>query len=99
MEYAAPAVPNEIRMVAEAMGLSLTGRETAEELGALCANAVWDLMRKLELPSLKAKGFTREQCLKAAEEGYSSHLSTFCPVPVTREAAEKMAARMYDAYQ
>ena len=99
LEYAAPAVPNEIRMVAEAMGLSLTGRETAEELGALCANAVWDLMRKLELPSLKAKGFTREQCLKAAEEGYSSHLSTFCPVPVTREAAEKMAARMYDAYQ
>lgn len=99
LEYAAPAVPNEIRMVAEAMGLPLTGKETAEELGALCANAVWDLMRKLELPSLKAKGFTREQCLKAAEEGYGSHLSSFCPVPVTREAAEKMAARMYDAYQ
>ena len=55
--------------------------------------------RKLEVPSLKAKGFSREQCLKAAEEGYGSHLSTFCPVPVTREAAEKMAARMYDAYQ
>lgn len=99
LEYAAPAVPKEIRMVAEAMGLSLTGKETAEELGAMCAKAVWDLMRKLELPSLKDKGFTREQCLKAAEEGYGSHLSTFCPVPVTREAAERMAARMYDAYQ
>ncbi len=99
LEYAAPAVPREIRMVAEAMGLDLTGKETAEELGALCAGAVWDLMRKLEVPSLKAKGFSREQCLKAAEEGYGSHLSTFCPVPVTREAAEKMAARMYDAYQ
>ena len=65
----------------------------------MCAKAVWDLMRKLELPSLKAKGFTREQCLKAAEEGYISHLSSFCPVPVTKEAAEMMAARMYDAYQ
>ena len=99
LEYAAPAVPNEIRMVAEAMGLSLTGKESAEELGAMCANAVWDLMRKLELPSLKAKGFAREQCLKAAEEGYISHLSSFCPVPVTKEAAEMMAARMYDEYQ
>ena len=70
---------------------------TAEELGAMCARAVWDLMRKLEVPSLKASGFTREQALKAAEEGYASHLSTYCPVPVTREGAERMAARMYDA--
>jgi alcohol dehydrogenase class IV len=99
LEYAAPAVPKEIRMVAEAMGIPLTGKETAEELGAMCARAVWDLMRKLEVPSLKASGFTREQALKAAEEGYASHLSTYCPVPVTREGAERMAARMYDAYQ
>ena len=42
---------------------------------------------------------TREQCLLAAEEGYTSHLSSFCPVPVTKEAAEMMAARMYDDYQ
>ncbi len=99
LEYAAPAVPAEIRMVAEAMGIALSGSETAEELGALCAKEVWNLMRKLEVPSLKASGYTREQVLKAAEEGYSSHLSTYCPVPVTREAAERLAARMYDAYQ
>ena len=99
LEYAAPAVPKEMRMMAEAMGIPLTGKETAEELGALCAKAVWDLMRKLEIPSLKASGYTREQILKAAEEGYISHLSSFCPVPVTKEGAEKMAARMYDAYQ
>lgn len=99
LEYAAPAVPKEIKMVAEAMRIPLTGEETAEEIGRLCAAKVWDLMRKLELKSLKELGYSREEVLKVAEEGYTSHLSTYCPVPVTKEAAEYLAGRMYDMYQ
>ncbi len=99
LEYAAPAVPAEILKVAEAMRIPLTGEETAAELGRLCADAVWAMMRKLEVKSLKELGYSREEVLKVAEEGYQSHLSTYCPVPVTKEAALQMAARMYDNYQ
>ena len=99
LEYAAPAVPKEMKMVAEAMGIPLRGDESGVELGRLCADAVWALMRKLEVKSLKEMGFTREEVLKIAEEGAGSHLSTYCPVPVTKEAALRMAGRMYDNYQ
>ena len=99
LEHAAPAVPKEMRMVAEAMRIPLRGDESGEELGRLCADRIWDLMRKLELKSLKDLGYTREQVLQIAEEGYTSHLSSYCPVPVTREAALAMAGRMYDNYQ
>ena len=99
LEYAAPAVPKEIRMVAEAMRIPLSGKESAEEVGHLCADAVWSLMRKLNVKSLKEMGFAREDVLKIAQEGYQSHLSTYCPVKVTEEAALYMAGRMYDHYQ
>jgi alcohol dehydrogenase class IV len=99
LEYAEPAVPKEIKMVAEAMRIPLTGSESAEEVGRLCAEKLWDLMHKLEIKPLKDMGYTREQVLQIAEEGSGSHLSTYCPVPVTREAALMLAGRMYDMYQ
>ena len=99
LEYAAPAVPKEMAMVAEAMRIPLRGDESGEELGRLCGDRVRALMRELKVPSLREKGYTREQVLQIAHEGYTSHLSTFCPVKVTKEAAEEMAGKMYDLYQ
>ena len=99
LEYAAPAVPKEIRMVAEAMRIPLKGNESAEEVGRLCAETIWSLMRKLEIKSLKGLGYSREEVLQIAKEGSTSHLSTYCPVLVTYEAALAMAGRMYDMYQ
>ena len=99
LEHAAPAVPKEIKMVAEAMRIPLKGNESAEEVGHLCAEKLWALMRKLEIKSLKEMGFSREEVLQIAHEGSTSHLSSYCPVPVTLEAAQTMAGRMYDMYQ
>ncbi len=99
LEYAAPAVPKEIKMVAEAMRIPLKGDETAEQLGHLCADKIWAMMRQMEIKSLKEMGYSREDVLQIAKEGSTSHLSTYCPVPVTYEAALAMAGRMYDMYQ
>ena len=98
MEYCAPAVPDAIRQVAEAMRIPLRGGESGEELGRLVADAIWALMRKLEIEPLSAH-YTREQVLAIAQEGADSHLSTYCPVKVTKEAALRLAGRMYDNYQ
>ena len=57
------------------------------------------MMHQMELKSLKEMGYSREDVLQIAKEGSSSHLSTYCPVPVTYEAALAMAGRMYDMYQ
>ena len=99
LEYAAPAVPEAIKMVAEAMRIPLSGDESAAEVGRLVADAIWALMRSMELKSLKDMGYSREAVLTIAREGFISHLSSYCPVPVTEEAALEMAGRMYDRYQ
>ena len=88
-----------MREIAEAMELPLTGGETGAELGALVAGRIRDLMHETGIPSIAALGFAREDMLTVAEETESSHISTFCPVPVTREIAQKFCYAVYDTYQ
>ena len=65
----------------------------------MCAAKCRELMHEIKLPSLKELGHSREDMLIVANEGESSHLSSFCPVKVTREFAEKFALAVYDNYQ
>ena len=93
------AVPEIMREIAEAMGLPLTGRESGEELGHMCAERCRELMREMKIPSLKEQGFDREKMAEVAKETETSHLSDFCPVKITHELAQKIAFGVYDNYQ
>ena len=93
------AVPEIMREIAEAMGLPLTGRESGEELGRMCAERCRELMREMKIPSLKEQGFDREKMAEVAKETETSHLSDFCPVKITHELAQKIAFGVYDNYQ
>ena len=98
-ELVGPARPEIMREIAEAMELPLTGEETGAELGALVAGRIRDLMHETGIPSIASLGFAREDMLKVAEETESSHISTFCPIPVTREVAQKFCYAVFDSYQ
>ncbi len=92
-------MPEQMREIAEAMGLALRGDESGEELGALCAQWCRDLMHAMKMPSLQAQGFAREQMAEVAKETESSHLSDFCPVKITHEKALAFCYAVYDNYQ
>ena len=98
-ELVGPVRQEIMREIAEAMELPLTGTESGAELGALVAKRIRDLMHETGIPSIAALGFHREDMLKVAEETESSHISTFCPVPVTREVAQKFCYAVFDDYQ
>ena len=93
------SVPEIMREIAEAMELPLTGNESGKELGEMCAAKCREIMRETNLPSIKALGHSREEMLTVANEGATSHLSSFCPIQVTREVAEQFALAVYDNYQ
>ena len=99
MEFVAPAVPEKMRTIANAMELSLTGNETGEELGKAVAEGIWKMMRSMDMPSLKAMGYSREKVISFASDVAASHLSGYSPVPVTEEVAAELLARVYDTYQ
>ncbi|MDD6189410.1 MAG: iron-containing alcohol dehydrogenase [Clostridiales bacterium] len=94
-----PAVPEIMREIAEAMELPLTGSETGKELGEMCAAKCRELMHEINIPTLKELGHTREEMAAVANETETSHLSTFCPLKVTKEIAEKFVLDVYDNYQ
>ncbi|MDR1821841.1 MAG: iron-containing alcohol dehydrogenase, partial [Oscillospiraceae bacterium] len=49
LEVAAPAVPEKLKAIARAIGLTLSGSETPEQLGLLVADEIRGLMHKVEL--------------------------------------------------
>ena len=69
------------------------------ELGNMVADFIYDLMRKMNFVSLKSLGITRDQVVGVAQEVVDSHLSSYCPVTLTLEMAEKLMGDIYDNYQ
>lgn len=99
LNLVAPAVPEKMAVIAAAMGLELTGRESGAELGTLVADAIRKLMRSVNMKSLREMGYSREQILSFVPDVVANHLSSFCPVEVTPQVAEKLLAAVYDTYQ
>jgi len=99
MELVGPAVPDKIKLVAQALNLNLSGNETGEELGKMVAAEICAMMRRMGLQSLKERGCKREDVVALAPRVIANHLTDFCPVKVTLEVAEHMMERVYDMYQ
>jgi alcohol dehydrogenase len=99
MKISGPAVPAKMRVIADALGVSLNGSETGEQLGNLVADKIRELMRAVNIKSLKESGFAREDVLSFVPDVVSSHLCNHCPVKITDEVAYKVLADIYDSYQ
>ena len=92
-------VPERIRIIANAMSLNRPSDEPAEKTARVIADAILELMRRMEMKSLRELGHTREQVVALAPDVVSNHLASYCPVPVTLEVAEKLLGDIYDTYQ
>ncbi len=99
MEICGPAVPEKMAKVCKALNVELKGNETGEELGRLAADAICAMMRRMKLKSLKDQGCKREDVIALADQVERNHISSFCPVKITLDVAEKVLGRMYDIYQ
>lgn len=99
MKIIAPTVPEKIAVIADALGLKRSGKETGEELGNLVAGKIRELMRAIGIKSLKEMGFKREDVLSFVPDVVSNHLSSYCPVQITEDVARECLADIYDGYQ
>ncbi|MDR0819269.1 MAG: iron-containing alcohol dehydrogenase [Oscillospiraceae bacterium] len=95
----APELPGQAKLIAEALGIKLNGSESGEKLGALIADNIRQLMRDVEIKSLKELGYSRSDITALAHEVAQNHLSDFSPVKITDEVAEALLGRIYDTYQ
>lgn len=99
MKVCGPAVPEKMRVIANALGIPLQGGESGEQLGNLVADKIRGIMRAVNMKSLKEMGFKREDVLSFVPDVVSSHLSNHCPVKIDDDTARRILADIYDSYQ
>ncbi len=99
MALVAPLEPDRMAMIASALGLSLTGSESGEKLGQMVAGKIRDMMRSMNVKSLRECGYSREDVIGLWEATMTNHLASYCPVHITEDVAKQLLARVYDTYQ
>lgn len=90
-------LPDRIRTIANAM--SLKPSDSPAATARHIADEILVLMRNMEMKSLRELGYTREQVTALAPDVVSNHLSSYCPVKITTEVAEKLLGSIFDTYK
>jgi alcohol dehydrogenase class IV len=103
LERVAPLMPEKLRFFAACFGFELPGDAAAEEIGRAAKDAALFLMKRVNLPNMKALGLKKEeltavvpdevvmQCETAAKIGIVTS-----PLPVTRELIADIVSRAFD---
>jgi 1,3-propanediol dehydrogenase len=87
------------KVVADAMGIEYTDKTTPIELAEMMGNKVIELMREINIPTLKSMGYSLEDCLSIADR--FPHDAAFANVPGNAGPAEieEYIRYTYEAYQ
>ena len=98
--FAADVIPDKTKKIAEALGVTVPDGASGAETGELAAAKIRDLLRRLNIPSLKAQGITREDAVSCAQGAVAHNWFVACALrPVTDEVMAEQIGKMYDNYQ
>ena len=104
MEFIAPACPEKVRFITQALGGVVPDNATIEQIGKAAYDASRKLMSDTGLPGLKSYGLTLKEILppivKTVVEGTAAAAAVFggyfAPMPVTAENIEYLLTRAYN---
>lgn len=101
MDLAAKANLEKAKFAAKSMGLEFDESIAPDELAKRMIGKIVRLMRNCNLKSLKAYGFSLEDCLSTAEHIFkgSTYNGGFFPKKLTLEEMEEYIKLCYEAYQ
>lgn len=98
MEFCAETVPDKVRLVGEAMGITFNGGESNTETGRMTGDAIRRLMRECGILTFKAAGLDRDKVLAGADSLLANGLIYNCPSQINGESATRLLAMVYDGY-
>ena len=98
LKLMADYVPVEIKKIAEAMRVELTGKETNLEVAEKIGDVIHDMMHQCQVKTLAGYGATKEQVVAGAPLIVAArHLWPKCPVYVDKELTVEDAAKFLEA--
>ena len=100
VEYTGEQLPDRAIQIARALGVSLPGGADGKTAATLAAKQIRQLMRNVEIKSLKAMGISREDALSCADGAVTNNWFIIC-APSTIDIPEmtRLIGQMYDNYQ
>ncbi len=100
IRFVADKKPEEVRKIAEAMGVAVPEGCDAKETAELVAKFVRSLMRECGMKPLKECGISREDALSIAKAAIDNNwFHIMCPGDITYAQMEQFIADIYDNYQ
>jgi alcohol dehydrogenase class IV len=98
--FSAKPAPERMLKIAEALGVPLKPGTGGVEAGAVIAESLRAMMRRLNIPSLKAQGITKESAV-ACSHNAILHIGfvVFALKPVTDDVMADVIGKIYDNYQ
>ena len=99
--FAADVVPEKTKKIAEALGVKLPAGIGGAEAGELAAAKIREMLSRMNIPSLKAQGISREDAVSCADGAIAKNwFATACALkPVTSDVMAEQIGKMYDNYQ
>jgi alcohol dehydrogenase class IV len=98
--FAAEADPKKGLEIAEALGLDVSPGDCGVQAGYRAASFIRSMMRRLNIPSLKKQGISREAAVGCAEGAYLKNpFITAAISPVDIPLLGELIRRIYDNYQ
>jgi alcohol dehydrogenase class IV len=95
-KFYAPAVPEKLKRIAEALGACVPAGATPEEIGSLASDAVFALMKASKLPRLMNYVKSKEELLTAVPQIMATQIFFFSPRPVTEADIISILDKSYD---
>ena len=96
LEFIAPAIPETLAKVVAALGADVPVGASPEEIGALAAKTVRDLMRVSGLPSLRKYVKSKDDLLATIPKIMASQDFHFAPRPPSEEDIRDILSKAYD---
>lgn len=96
IDWVADAVPDKVRIVGEAMGLSFPANASPAEIGRKTAERILQFQKDIKLPTLKDFGATREQVVAVAELVPQDTCYHYMPKPIEMEKIREILGKIYD---
>lgn len=99
----APAVPEKVRYIAECFGMRIPEGASNEEIGKAAYDVIRDVMKKINLPNLKAFNVKLDELLEVVPEGVQMQQDGLVklfgqgtsPVKATKELVAEIITRAY----
>ena len=96
----APLVPEKVKRVGEAMGLTFDGTETPEQIGDMVAEEIYVMMREAGFKGPQEYGMDRDRFISSTRHMLDINpvLRDACPYEQTKEVCDELYAKSWDAW-